>query len=130
MGTATDGNATVGPINNLLNTLDKLLGITESRCAVCISEQSIFTPDMSKAVGNSTTLAAVLLQRHNPQDVVKLVLPSKVQHHVHCFVGTAIVDDNDLVASSFVVLCMASLASLTGGDVLGGFRIWSADVLV
>ena len=104
MGTTANRDAAVGAVHDLLASFDELGNIAEIRRTVRIGEQNILTPDVSEAVGHPAALAAVLLQRDHPQQIVELVVSGKVEHHFHGAVRAPVIDDEDLIATRLPVL--------------------------
>lgn len=63
MGAATDSYTTMRSVNDLFTSFNEFSNIAEARCTIRISEEYVFTPDMSESVCGSSALASVLLQR-------------------------------------------------------------------
>ncbi|KAI6759266.1 hypothetical protein HG530_009946 [Fusarium avenaceum] len=93
MGAATNGNATVRPINNLLTSFNELPSIREPRRTICISEQDIFTSHVSETMRSRSTLASVACQRNNPENIMQTIFLCEFEHNIHCLISTSIVDD-------------------------------------
>jgi hypothetical protein len=77
---------------------DETAEVAELRGAVGVGKDGVVAPDMAEAVGYGTALAAILLQRHDAQDVVQVVAVGEGQCNVDGGIAAAVVDEEDLIA--------------------------------
>lgn len=111
MGTATNGNASAGTINHLLDALNQLRYIAKPRSAVCIGKKRILAANMTKAMCNAAALAPVLSQRHDSKHIVQAVLLREIEHHIDRLVAAAVIDNDNLVAAEALVFWISSASS-------------------
>jgi hypothetical protein len=117
------------PIQHILATLKQPLHITEARRPISVCEERILASHVAHPMGDTPAFAPVLLQRHDPEYVVQLVLLGKVQRHLHGPVLAAVVDDEDLVPADLLGRRVARMSHAARADgVLGTFG--ATNVLV
>jgi len=76
---------------------DEAAEVAELRGAVGVGEDGVVAPDVAEAVGYGTALAAILLQRHDAQDVMKVIAVGEGQGNVDGGIAAAVVDEDDLI---------------------------------
>lgn len=122
MGTATNGNTSTRPVHNFFDAFDQFRYIAKPRRAIRIGKERIFAANMTEAMRNTATLAAVLGQGHHSQHIIQAVFLRKVEHHVDCLVAAAVVDDDDFVTAETLIFLASRASSALRVALLGRRR--------
>lgn len=96
---ASDGNATVRAVHHILTALNQLAQVAKLGGAIGVGKYDVLTAGVAEAVRDTATLAAVLGQGDDADDIVQPTIASKVERDLDGAVCAAVVDDDNLVAS-------------------------------
>lgn len=116
MSSAANGHATTRAINDLVATFDQFTNIAKSRSAVGICKQYIVSTYMAQTVRNTATFAPVLSQRHDAEDMMKVMFLRKVENYLNSLIFAAIVDHDNLVAARRSRRLCVGMALLVGAS--------------
>lgn len=129
MRATPNSNASVRPINHLFASLNEFPNITEPARTIRVREKRILAPHMSQSMRNAPTLAPIPLQGHYTNHIMQLMLPRKLQHHIHGPIRAPIIDHNDLIPVRLLIMRVphrVSLRTLRRPDLSG--TVGPADV--